>query len=66
MSERSTLQRGDRVRVTSEHAPGTDGMTGTVRKGTGGDWGWAVGVELDGLYGVTWYTPDELTKEAGK
>ncbi|MFD8387386.1 hypothetical protein ACFV2X_54470 [Streptomyces sp. NPDC059679] len=55
---------GDRVQVSSEHAINTNGWAGTVRKGTSGDWGWIVGVELDGLYGLTWYAPDELIPEA--
>ncbi|MFE5866872.1 hypothetical protein ACFQ77_40885 [Streptomyces virginiae] len=55
---------GDRIQVSSEHAINTNGWAGTVLKGTAGDWGWAVGVQLDGLDGLTtWYTPDELIPE---
>lgn len=60
------LQKDQRVRVSSDNAPNTNGLTGTVLRDTTGDWGWLVPVALDGMYGPTWYTPDELaplTKE---
>ncbi|MBB6440237.1 hypothetical protein HNQ79_006752 [Streptomyces candidus] len=63
-TQRREWTEGDRVQVSSEYAINTNGWAGTVRKGTTGDWGWIVGVELDRLHGyISWRTPDELIPE---